>query len=229
MNNRYREEEKLEQDNIIKEDELSNNLSDDETLDLDKSSEENMSFEEENPLEDNEENLSKKEKNNRKVRKLEEKLVEKDNEINKLKDEVKSVKEQYMRTLADTENFKKRIDDERIRERKYGSQRLLEKLITSIDIFDKAVNMKTDDPNLGNFLLGFQMINNQLKQVLEEEGVKKIVTTTKFDPHYHDAIDTDYDETKEEGDILMVIKDGYMYKDRVLSPALVKVNKKPVE
>ena len=133
-------------------------------------------------------------------------------QIDKLKEENKKLKDQYVRTLADTENFKKRIDEERIRDRKYGSQRLLEKLIVSLDIFDKAVNMKTDDPNLNNFLIGFQMINNNINQVLEEEGVKKIKATDKFDPRYHDAIETDYDETKEEGTILMVIKDGYMYK-----------------
>ena len=199
MNNRYREEEK----NDLENQNLDNNLEDSNL--------------------ENEETVDEvKEKTSKKVKKLEE-------EIDKLKEENKKLKDQYVRTLADTENFKKRIDEERIRDRKYGSQRLLEKLIVSLDIFDKAVNMKTDDPNLNNFLIGFQMINNNINQVLEEEGVKKIKATDKFDPRYHDAIETDYDETKEEGTILMVIKDGYMYKDRVLSPSLVKVNKKPLD
>lgn len=213
MNNRYREEEKND---------LENNLEENNEENLNKVQENTDNTDDKET--ENQENTDKpvKEKTSKKVKKLEE-------EIDKLKEENKKLKDQYVRTLADTENFKKRIDEERIRDRKYGSQRLLEKLIVSLDIFDKAVNMKTDDPNLNNFLIGFQMINNNINQVLEEEGVKKIKAIDKFDPRYHDAIETDYDETKEEGTILMVIKDGYMYKDRVLSPSLVKVNKKPLD
>ena len=213
MNNRYREEEKND---------LENNLEENNEENLNKVQENTDNTDDKET--ENQENTDKpvKEKTSKKVKKLEE-------EIDKLKEENKKLKDQYVRTLADTENFKKRIDEERIRDRKYGSQRLLEKLIVSLDIFDKAVNMKTDDPNLNNFLIGFQMINNNINQVLEEEGVKKIKAIDKFDPRYHDAIETDYDETKEEGAILMVIKDGYMYKDRVLSPSLVKVNKKPLD
>ena len=89
--------------------------------------------------------------------------------------------------------------------------------------------MKTDNEVLRNFLIGFQMIDNQIHSVLEEEGVKKIKIEEKFDPKFHEAMEVDYDETKEEGAILAVLKDGYMYKDRVLVPAMVKVNRKPVE
>lgn len=148
-------------------------------------------------------------------------------DIEALKEEVKKYKEQYLRVLADSENFKKRIDEERIRERKYGSQRVLEKLIPSIDIFDKAVNMQTDDEKLKNFLIGFEMINNNLKQTLSEEGVKKIKAVgEKFDPRYHHAVETEWNSDYEEDVILSEMQTGYMYKDRVLRPSLVKVNKK---
>ena len=168
-----------------------------------------------------EEKLSRKEK---KTLKTIEELKE---EIEKLENDLKAANEKYLMTLAETENFRKRIEEEKIRDRKYASQRLLEKLVNSIDIFDKACNMQTDNDVLKNFLIGFQMIFNQIQNTLEEEGVKKIKTNTLFDPRYHHAMETDYDETKEEGAILAVLKDGYMYKDRVLVAALVKVNKKP--
>lgn len=209
MNNRYREEEN----------EINENVNSDDLDNMRSASEEVL--EESDSLDDGD-NEKESNKKNKKVKKLH-------LEIEKLKEENKALNDKYMRVLADSENYRKRIDDERIRERKYGSQRLLEKLVNSLDIFDKAVNMKTDDPNLNNFLIGFQMINNNLKSVLEEEGVKKIKSFGKFDPHFHHAIETDYDESKEEDEIISVIKDGYMYKDRVLSPALVKVNKKPTE
>jgi len=156
-----------------------------------------------------------------------EEVKEELSELDALKEENKRLREQYLRTLADTENYKKRVDEERARERKYASQRLLEKLLYSVDIFDKAVNMKTDDEKLNNFLIGFQMINNNIKTVLEEEGVKKIKTIgEKFDPRYHNAIETNYDETVEEDVILSEMLSGYTYKDRVLRAANVIVNKK---
>ena len=197
MNNRYREEE------------LNDLNQNDETL--------------EEVLEENksEEKLSRKDKKNLKT------IEELKEEIENLKKDLARANDKYLMTLAETENFRKRIEEEKIRDRKYASQRLLEKLVTSIDIFDKACNMQTDNDVLKNFLIGFQMIFNQIQNTLEEEGVKKIKTNTLFDPRYHHAMETDYDETKEEGAILAVLKDGYMYKDRVLVAALVKVNKKP--
>lgn len=171
------------------------------------------------------------EKENQTVEEIleEEKAKEEENDLEKLKEENKKLKEQYLRTLADSENFKKRIDEERIRERKYGSQRLIEKLIDSIDMFDKVVNMNTEDEMLKNFLIGFQMINNNMKQVLSEEGVKKIETVgKKFDPRFHEANETEWDETLEEDMIISEFRSGYMYKDRVLRASLVKVNKKIV-
>ncbi len=147
-------------------------------------------------------------------------------EIQKLQEEVKRLNELHLRTLADAENFKRRLNEERIRERKYGSQSLLEKLINVFDIFDKAVNIKTDDEKLKNFLIGFEMINNQLKQIMTDEGIKKIeAVNQKFNPAYHHALEVDYQEGVDEDIILEEVQTGYMYKDRVLRPALVKVNK----
>ena len=216
MNNRYREEELAENNDSemkIEDKEINEKELEDEEIKDEKSLEENSSSE----------------KPNKKIKKLEGKIHKLNEQVAELEEKLKKSNDQYLRLLADTENYKKRIDDERIRDRKYASQRLLEKLVTNIDIFDKACNMKTEDQNLKNFLIGFQMINNNLKTILEEEGVKKIKCDGKFDPHYHHAVEFGYDEKKEEGEIIMVIKDGYMYKDRILVASLVKVNKKPEE
>ena len=152
--------------------------------------------------------------------------VDTNEEIQKLQEEVKRLNDLYLRTLADAENFKRRINEERIRERKYGAQSLLEKLVAVVDIFDKAVNVETDDEKLKNFLIGFEMINKQLAQILADEGIKKIETKDqKFNPQYHHAIEIDYQEGIEDNIILEEVQTGYMFKDRVLRPALVKVNK----
>lgn len=147
-----------------------------------------------------------------------------------LEEEVKRLKDLYLRTLADAENFKRRINEERIRERKYAAQGLLEKLISVIDIFDQAIGVETDDPKLKNFLTGFTIINKQLNEILEEEGVKKIDARNQiFDPAYHHAVEVEHDENKEDNIVLEVYQNGYTFKDRVLRPALVKVNKSKKE
>lgn len=147
-----------------------------------------------------------------------------------LEEEVKRLKDLYLRTLADTENFKRRINEERIRERKYAAQGLLEKLISVIDIFDQAIGVETDDSKLKNFLTGFTIINKQLNEILEEEGVKKIDARDQiFDPAYHHAVEVEHDENKEDNIVLEVYQNGYTFKDRVLRPALVKVNKSKKE
>ncbi|MCK9536835.1 MAG: nucleotide exchange factor GrpE [Bacilli bacterium] len=151
-------------------------------------------------------------------------------EIEELTAEIKKLNDLYLRTLADAENYKKRINEERIRERKYGAQRIFEKMISVLDVFDQALNVETDDQKLKNFLIGFTMINKQLKEIAEEEGVKKIeALNQKFDPTYHHAMEVEYNEEKDDNIVLEVYQNGYTYKDRVLRPALVKVNKSKKE
>ena len=120
--------------------------------------------------------------------------------VEMLEEEVKQLQDKYLRHLAEHENYKKRTQEENNRNRMYANQTLLEKLIHVTDIFDQAVNMKTEDEKLKNFLIGFQMINENFTQILESEGVKKIKSLgEKFDPRYHMAVETEYDETQEEG------------------------------
>ena len=64
---------------------------------------------------------------------------------------------------------------------------------------------------------------------MEEEGVRKSRLNEKFDPAYHHAVEIEHDETKEDDIVLAVYQNGYVYKDRVLRPALVKVNKSKKE
>lgn len=144
----------------------------------------------------------------------------------KLKVENADLKEQLLRNLAELENFKKRTNEERIKERKYALTDFLMQLIDIVDIFDKAVNVKTEDEKLKQFLNGFVMINTSFKQILERNGVKKIEALGKpFDPAYHSAMETVEVENTEPNIIVEEIMTGYIYKDRVLRPSMVKVSK----
>ena len=177
-----------------------------------------------------EEEKEELEKSGKEEEKFDDSPEEELSEVDELKKKLEEKNNDYLRALAELENYKKRINDERSRERKYANQSLLEELIAGFDIFDKALNMKTDNEELKNFLLGFQMINKNFKDVLEKNGVKKInALGEKFDPRFHHAVETTYDENVEEGLIIQEMQTGYMYKDRVLRVSLVKVNQKPQE
>ena len=186
VNNRYREEELEEKENIAESDSEANEK--EETV--------------------NNENT-------------EEIVSELQKQINELKNEV-------LKCKANEINFKKHLEEDKMKSIKYANQGLLEKFVDQIDLFDSVVNIKTDDPVLKNFLIGFEMINNNFKQILSDEGVKKIVVKVgdEFDPKFHHPFDTDWNEEFKENAILGELKGGYTYKDRVLRPTLVKINKK---
>lgn len=143
-----------------------------------------------------------------------------------LKEENDKLHDQLLRKHAEFENFKKRVNEERIRERKYALNDFLLESIEIIDIYDKAVSIKTDDEKLNKFLSGFIMINNRLKNILENYGVMQIDCLNKdFDPAFHSALESVEVEGIEAGKVVEVVMTGYMYKDRVLRPAMVKVSK----
>jgi len=167
----------------------------------------------------------KKEKNKKKKKpSMEELLLE-------IQDELAEVKDKYFRSLAETENYKKRLNEDLKRERKYAGFSLASKLIDSIEIFNQALNMQTEDPNLKNFLYGFRMIDDMIFNAMKDEGVSIIDTKVgeEFDPNKDQAMDVAYDSEKPENTVLRVVKKGYMFKDRILRPSMVVINIKPEE
>jgi molecular chaperone GrpE len=147
------------------------------------------------------------------------------------KAEAAEFKDKYFRALAELDNAKKRTAEESKRERKYASQDVCDKMIDAVDIFDAALRMQTDDPQMKNFLYGFKMIRDMLFKVLEDEGVKQIAVAigSPFDPITQHAIETRTEPTQPDQAVLKVIKNGYYYKDRVLRPAMVETNVIPKE
>jgi molecular chaperone GrpE len=163
-------------------------------------------------------------KNDHKEKKKSEKNKYKE-EIEQLKEENKELKEKYLRQLAELENFKKRVQQERVNERKYASQNLVESLLPSIDQLRLVVNMPTDNELLKNYLIGFKMINDQIFNTLELDGLKEVNALDKqFDPNFHHAIDKVSDKDKPNGVVIQVTQTGYTYKERLIRPAMVKVN-----
>lgn len=173
----------------------------------------------------------KKSKAQKRIEELEEKVKELEANLEAQVNENASLTDKLLRNAAEVENFKKRIQDERVKERKYASISLVGDLIQPLEYLNLSVNMQTDDQMLKNFLIGFQMINKQIFDVLEKDGLKAIECNVgdEFNPNLHHALETTEDENYPADSIVQVMQRGYMYKDRILRPTMVKVNKEKKE
>ena len=142
---------------------------------------------------------------------------------------VVAFKDKYLRALAEMENFKKRNNEDTVREKKYAAMPVCGKLIDHLEVFDQAVSVPAEDPQFKNFLYGFEMIRDMLYGVLEGEGVTRvdIKVGDLFDPNLAQAVETTADPEKPDHVIVKVAKKGYRFKDRLLRPAMVVINLKP--
>ena len=144
-----------------------------------------------------------------------------------LEDKIKNLEEALLRSQAELINYKRRKDEETNRIIKYAEEDILKGFLPILDNFERAIGM--DDDNLedevSKFLEGFKLMYKQIKDLLEKFEVKEIDCLGKeFDPALEQAVVMDHDETKESGIVTVVLQKGYMYKDRVLRTAMVKVN-----
>ena len=140
---------------------------------------------------------------------------------------IKDLEEALLRSQAELINYKRRKDEETSRIIKYAEEDILKGFLPILDNFERAINM--DDDNLedevSKFLQGFKLMYKQIKDLLTKFEVTEMECLGKeFDPTYHQAVTTGKDESKESGIILEVLQKGYMYKDKVLRTAMVKVN-----
>lgn len=162
----------------------------------------------------------KKDKHKEKFKELEKKIEELENKNKELSD-------QTLRSQAELINYRKRKDDELSRMLKYAGEDMIKELLQILDNFERAINM--DDDNLedevSKFLSGFKMIYCKFVSILEKNGVKAIDGGNKpFDPTYHQAVMTEAREGVEPGMVLEVLQKGYLLKDKVIRPAMVKVS-----
>lgn len=172
--------------------------------------------------EETQDDVVQEEKKKTKKKSEKQKMLE---EIDELKLENFRLSEKALRAIADAENYKKRIQHEREIEKKYSNQYLIEELIPMLDQFRVVVNMDVENEALKNYLIGFKMINDSLFNILEADGLTVIdAVGKKFDPKYHFATETTKDESMEKGIVIRQTQTGYMYKERIIRPAMVVVN-----
>ena len=145
-------------------------------------------------------------------------------EIDELKKQIESLKNDYARAYADTENTKKRLNAEAELTRKYRIQSFAKEILPVIDNLERALQTEVNEADEG-FKKGVEMTYNQLIAALKNEGVEVIDCLNKpFDPNFHQAIMQEKKDGVESGIVIEVLQKGYLLKDRILRPAMVKVS-----
>ncbi|RHW33139.1 nucleotide exchange factor GrpE [Oceanobacillus profundus] len=142
-----------------------------------------------------------------------------------LKAEKDEVFNRLLRLQAEYDNFKKRSQKEKEAERKYKSQDLINELLPALDNFERALQVEVTEANASLFD-GITMVYRQFQDALKSQGVEVIETEGKaFDPTLHHAVMQIEDEEIESNTVVEELQKGYLLKDRVIRPAMVKVNK----
>ena len=151
--------------------------------------------------------------------------------VHLLKKKQKDYQNKYLMVLAEKENFKKNLLAEQAELVKYRATDVIRALLPAIDNFEIALNQSPSDPQIINFLKGFQMTYKAIIESFQSEGIKTIPAKIgqSFDYHLHSAYATEYKSGVPPNQILKIIKKGYQLSDRVLRHTVVIVSGEKVE
>lgn len=130
-----------------------------------------------------------------------------------------------LRMQADFENSRRRTRLDLEATEKYKAQSLITELLPAIDNFERALKVEADNDQVKSLLQGMEMVYRSLLDALKKEGAEQIEAVGKeFDPHLHQAIMQVEDANFGSNVVVEEFQKGYMLKDRIIRPAMVKVN-----
>ncbi|WP_307473264.1 nucleotide exchange factor GrpE [Cytobacillus purgationiresistens] len=142
-----------------------------------------------------------------------------------LESKLADAENRYLRLQADFDNSRRRAKLDREASEKYRSQSLISDLLPAIDNFERALQTQADNDQVNSLKQGMEMVYRSLVEALKKEGAEQIESVGKeFDPHIHQAVMQVEDDQFESNIVVEEFQKGYMLKDRVIRPAMVKVN-----
>lgn len=150
-------------------------------------------------------------------------------ELQKVKAELAEFKDKYFRALAEIENTRKRLQKEKIESQSFAIQGVVLDFLQPLDHLEQALNAATNaSDEVQHWAVGFRMILQQLKQVIQDNGVTTYESVGEaFDPHLHEAIETEETTNFTEGTVIQEFTRGYKIGTRIIRPAKVKVATAP--
>lgn len=146
-------------------------------------------------------------------------------ELEKAIEEKEEYYNRMLRLQAEYDNFKKRTQKERVADRKYKAQDLATELLPVLDNFERALQIEPTKET-ESLIEGITMVYNQFKEAFTSQGIEEIETVgATFDPNLHHAVMQVEEEGKDKDEVVEELQKGYILNERVIRPAMVKVNK----
>ena len=156
---------------------------------------------------------------------LEDQLKEAQAKVADLEAKLEETENRYLRLQADFDNSRRRARLDLESSEKYRAQKLITDLLPAIDNFERALKMESDHEQVKSVLQGMEMVYRSILEALKNEGVEQIQAVGKeFDPNFHQAVMQVEVEGFESNMVVEEFQKGYILKDRVIRPSMVKVN-----
>lgn len=142
-----------------------------------------------------------------------------------LEKKIEELTNDLIRTRADFENYRKRVESEKEQAKVVAKSAIISKLLPIIDDIELAISYAPENLKDNPWVKGVNKLSLKLETSLSNLGVKTIdaKNNTTFDPKLHDAISMDDSSEGEEEIILEELRKGYLYNDTVIRPSMVKV------
>ncbi len=137
--------------------------------------------------------------------------------------QVNEYEQKYLRLLADFDNLKRNNAKEVMNAKNNGKIEVFRELVDVLDNFERSMQY---DPSTEDYAKGINMVHNQLISKLEAAGLEKVAAEGVMDANIHQAVMVDSVEDLEDDEIIETLQHGYKLEDRLIRPAMVKVNKK---
>ncbi len=148
-------------------------------------------------------------------------------EIDALKKELFESEEKFLRKCAEIENFKKRMEREKQSSLNYANEELLKALLPSIDNLERALTHSTEESSVNSLKDGVELTLKELLSTLKKIGLEPVEAEgAPFDPNKHEALSHEDSDEHDDNIVIKELQKGYMYKERLIRPALVIVAKK---
>lgn len=141
----------------------------------------------------------------------------------RLAEEREAFRDQLLRARAEFDNFRKRMDRERLQMSARATEDAVRDFLPIVDDLERALAADTGDAG-SSFHQGVQMIYRQMVDILRRRGLEPIEAIGQdFDPNIHEAVAYEPAEGRREGEIIGELRRGYRIGDRLVRPAMVRV------
>ena len=146
-------------------------------------------------------------------------------EIESLREEFEEQKEGWLRTRADFENYRKRVQRDAARSYQDAMSTILKIFLQVSDDLERALKNRPKDEEVQNWVNGIELIHQKLMNQMKNQGVERmdVQPGDEFDPNIHEAITQEENPDFDEGQIIDVVQPGYRISDRIIRPAMVRV------